>query len=157
MAATIARWNSISALRQEWVNSLRTEISAFFHKVDRFGAIVAQKPTSQSDLAEMRMRRDEAMASYRQIVLRLNFKEANHRKLDLALMNVMDLKDKIDDAKMVSALIASRRVLKEEWERTKFGPFLNVSRSLKRWARNRNLRKKLKKRGNKTPLHRLHE
>ena len=99
VAAGIARWNSISALRQAWVNSLRDEISEFFYKVDRFGAMLAKESHSPAELEELRVRRDEAMASYRQILLRLNFREVQHRKLDYALTSIMDLSDRIDEKK----------------------------------------------------------
>lgn len=146
VAAVISRWNTISGLRQGWVNSLRDEISVFFHKVDRFGAIARKESYSSEELSELRLRRDAAMAAYRQIMLRLNFRETTHRRLDKALMDTMDIADRIDDEKMRVALIYSRRVLKAEWERTKFGPFLAVAQKFKSVRRRSRLRRHRRKR-----------
>lgn len=139
IAAMIARWNSISQLRQAWIDALRREISDFFHCVEKVGA--AASAHDQETKNKQRERRDEAMAAYRQIVLRLNFKEIDHRRLDHALKNALVVNSTIDDGKMTSCLVLSRKVLKKEWDRTKFGPLVNAVYSWKRYTRKRKLKR----------------
>ncbi|MBF7012298.1 hypothetical protein QUC32_21865 [Novosphingobium resinovorum] len=144
VAAAISRWNSISQLRQAWVDALRKDIAEFFHCVEKFGASASAKDTETKN--KLRERRDSAMAVYRQIVLRLNFKEIDHRRLDKALKDVLLIQSTIDDRKMTKCLILSRKVLKQEWDRTKFGPFLSIYYKIKTSRRRRRLLKARKAR-----------
>lgn len=141
IAAIISRWNAISLLRQDWINSLRNEISSFFHAVDVFGATLGNYRKGETEYDVVRQTRDEAMSKYRQVVLRLNFRESAHRILDARLLAVMKVEnDRISEQSVLAALIQSRRILKDEWERTKYGPFTQLSKWWKRRIRNARFR-----------------
>lgn len=136
LAALISRWNSVSQLRQAWVDSLRSEIAEFFDAVERVAAVAMQTPPH----ADLRAKRDAAMFVYRKVLLRLNMREASHRILSRRLEALLLVSHAADLQRVDRALLASRRVLKYEWERTKYGPFLGLALSWKRRARRSRLR-----------------
>lgn len=138
IAALIARWNSVSQLRQAWVDSLRREIAEFFHSIEEISAAHSD-PSLQSKFRE---RRDNALLSYRRVILRLNTAEPEHRLLSKRLKALLSIRAAADLDAVDSAMAAAKQVLKAEWERTKFGPFYPSMRKVKRRARLRKLRKR---------------
>ena len=136
IAAVISRWNAISQLRQAWVDALRKEIADYFLAVERVGESFSGPPEIRR---ELRPRRDHAMYVHRQILLRLNMSERDHRHLDRRLTALLLTGGAADLKQVDLALSAARRVLKREWERTKYGPLMRVARRKKRWVRYRSL------------------
>jgi hypothetical protein len=137
VAAVISRWNSVSQLRQAWVDSLRSEIAEYFHAIEQLSAAFGDP----SQAEKRRERRDHALMSYRQVLLRLNTTEPEHRFLSARLKGLLNVKTAPDLASIDVAMTAAKRVLKAEWERTKFGPFRPLARRLKRRLRLRRLRR----------------
>ena len=142
VAAIISRWNSVSQLRQAWVDSLRKEIAEYFHSIEQLNAAFSDAGLT----SKRRERHDHALLSYRQVLLRLNMDEREHRFLSARLKGLLAIRTSPDLADFDVAMAAAKRVLKAEWERTKFGPFRPIAKCLKRRLRIRRLRRAKSKR-----------
>jgi hypothetical protein len=142
IAAVFTRWNSVSQLRQAWVNDLRSEIADFFDAIEGVRELAGQGQTP-SDFAA---RRSKALHLYRKVQLRLNMSEHNHRLLNKRLTGLLTLNAVAPLDRVDAAILAARRVLKEEWERTKYGPFIRVARRVKRIRKVRSIRRDRKRR-----------
>jgi len=140
IAALISRWNSVSQLRQAWVDALRAEIADFFDAVEK----VSQASVSQ--LIDLRTKRDAAILGYRKIALRLNMREASHRVLARRLEALLTVGRTIDVDRIDNAIVSAKRVLKAEWDRTKYGPFLPIVAFYKARRRLRALAKERRRR-----------
>lgn len=142
VAAIFTRWNSVSQLRQAWVNDLRSEIADFFNAIE---GVVEVAPQARGS-SEFGTRRSKALHLYRKVQLRLNMKEARHRELNKRMTGLLATNAASPNERVDAALLSARRVLKEEWERTKYGPFIRIARRLKRWRRIRAIRGERKRR-----------
>lgn len=149
VAASISRWNAISQLRQAWVDSLRSEIASFFNAIEKVSEALNGSAEARLDL---RPRRDHTMFVYRQILLRLNLREQSHRELNRSLKELLTIGQGIDLVRVDRALMLSRRVLKAEWQRTKFGPLLKIVKSSKARSRRRHLGRLFKNRNKRLAL-----
>jgi hypothetical protein len=142
VAAMFTRWNSVSQLRQAWVNDLRSEIADFFNAIEGVLEVTAQG----SPVSEFGARRSKALHLYRKVQLRLNMREKKHRELNKRLTGLLAINSAKPQDRVDAAVLSARMVLKEEWERTKYGPFLKVARRLKRSRRISAIRRERKKR-----------
>lgn len=142
VAAIFTRWNAVSQLRQAWVNDLRSEIADFFDAVEG----VLEVTALGRNAPEYGARRSKALHLYRKVQLRLNMTERKHRELNAKLTGLLVTNPAKPQERVDAAIRSARSVLKEEWERTKYGPFIRAARRVKRLRRGRAIRQERRRR-----------
>ena len=134
-AALISRSVMISNHRQSWINALRDDLAAFFSAIDR-----TQFERSSSSVAQGTDPKDEprneALLTFRKILMRLNMGEPLHQRLEHLLQHLLT-SDKISNQENLDECVAlARAILKHEWEVTKYGPFTPIVILIKsQWRR----------------------
>lgn len=147
MAAVVGWWSAkavaISNHRQNWINALREDLAQFLKEVDvlhyRVARLAGSKgsPATVDDLDKQQDARNSAMLAYRRILMRLNMNEASSIELGERLNDLMIVSSAVADSQRIDAVLsASRKVLKQEWEVTKYGIFTWIMR-----LKNRRFRK----------------
>jgi hypothetical protein len=146
--AAIVGWLSAKAVaisnhRQNWINALRDHIAQYLNKIEVIhNRVVAVdgghgKPGTTEDLERLQEARNDALLTYRLILLRLNMTEKSHILLAQRLEEFLLVQEFTPDSqKMRDVLTQARQVLKEEWDVTKYGVFTKPIISLKNlWRR----------------------
>ena len=134
VAAVVGWWSAkavaISTHRQNWINALRDDLVTFLKEVELLHYRVAMlagdrsKPPTIDTLEQQQDTRNAAMLVYRHILMRLNLTEPDHVALEQALLSLLVVtKSTADGPRIASAVDLSRRVLKAEWDVTKYGLF----------------------------------
>jgi hypothetical protein len=75
------------------------------------------------------------LLAYRKILMRLNMIEPLHQQLEKALESLLIVRGQtVDQNDLAAAVTLARKVLKREWEVTKYGPFTTIMAAVKtRW------------------------
>ncbi len=139
-AALIARSVMISTHRQAWINALREDLAAFFTAIDVIHFRMAMLSTSghASSLEEQQKARNDALLTYRKVLMRLNMNETLHQQLETSLESLLNVGGKaVDQEELRAAVTLARTILKREWEVTKYGPLTPPVTRLKTWWRRR--------------------
>jgi hypothetical protein len=135
-AALISRSVMISNHRQAWINALRDDLAAFFTAIDviHFRMAMLWQGGDVSKLEEQQKARNDLLLAHRKILMRLNMSEPLHQELEKALEVLLMVRGKaVDQGELTGAVTLARRVLKREWEVTKYGSFTAPVLALKRW------------------------
>jgi len=130
MAAAVGWMSSkavaISNHRQNWINALRDDLVAFFKGIDEMNHIVPALFDSRDDNAVFEEKKHEARIAalmvYRRLLLLLNIDDPLHNALIEKLNALLTIEGVVEDSHRIDAAIeTARRVLKHEWEKTKYG------------------------------------
>lgn len=114
VSARTSKAVAIAGHRQAWINALRDHLSDYFHLIDRLVAARSRHDTAGPSAAKEA--RQIAEKEYRQILLRLNAGEPQHKELATTLHLLLD---EAKEENLAIAMRMSRAVLKREWEVTK--------------------------------------
>jgi hypothetical protein len=135
IAAVIAWYVNISNHRQAWIDALRDDLAAFFKELEIIYHAVSDllAPTTATDGSEALNKTHEARIAilfvHRRILLRLNRTEPMHVELADKLASFMRVSTKVPDQQAIEDTVdLARRLLKQEWEVTKWGPFTRLMR-----------------------------
>jgi hypothetical protein len=124
VAAAISWRIAISNYRQAWINALRDDIAALLKDLEDLHHVFAFVPLDDGWEASKHEARLKILFSYWRIVLRLNRTEGLHQELRQRLDELMLVRDRVPDRTSVEqAIDLARRILKQEWEVTKYGVF----------------------------------
>lgn len=124
IAALVGHWTAIWSHRQAWINALRDDIAEFFKSVEKMNYVI--KDYLQDSAATEEKRRDARIAVlfvYGRIRLRLNRTEDRHIELETKLGQFVNepLSQVLADGNRIDETIdLARRILKDEWEATKY-------------------------------------
>lgn len=113
------RANVISSNRQDWINSLRNEVSAFVADSVIASSMLSQKVGDSVGALELMK---AILLRIQKVRLLLNPSESEHNELVLAMQDVFTnlRNDKYDITSSNNKIIEiSQGVLKKEWERVK--------------------------------------
>jgi len=131
VSAMVGWWSAkavaISNHRQNWINALRDDLVSFLKEVDvlRFRVPKMLRDGDPADVEKQQEARNEAMAAYRRVLMRLNITEQLHVNLATELFTLMTVHSAdLDEPKIYAVVNASREVLKYEWSVAKYGLFL---------------------------------
>jgi hypothetical protein len=112
---------------------LREDLALYLKEIDvmhfrlskMFGHL--GQPGTTEDLERQQETRTEALLVYRRILLRLNMREALHLALEERLKDLLVVQGRVLDSNKADAvIIAARRLLKHEWEITKYGAWTPI-------------------------------
>ena len=126
ISAFIGHHVAISNHRQAWINALRDDIAEFVKLLERLAYVVRdwmKDSTAEGVEEKRRVARTELLFIYERIRLRLNQREENHLELEQKLSEFINepLLTKLEDRACINDVIdLSRRILKDEWEVTKY-------------------------------------
>jgi hypothetical protein len=127
VAAILSRWSVISNLRQNWINALRDDLATYLTEIDAMHFRLRRLydgPATTDDLEKQQETRNAALLVYRRILLRLNTEEVEHVALAESLKNLLTIKTTAVDTRGIDvAITTARRLLKQEWNVTKYGIF----------------------------------
>jgi hypothetical protein len=124
VAALVGHLTAISNDRQAWINALRDDLAEFFKALERLNYVISDymKDSVQNE-EKKREARVALLFVYERIRLRLNRVEDMHLQLEGKLREFLDnpLQEMMGDRKKVDeAVDLARKVLKHEWEATKY-------------------------------------
>lgn len=124
IAAFVGHLTAISNDRQAWINALRDDLAEFFKALERLNYVVSDYlKDSESNEEKRREARVALLFVYERIRLRLNSVEDMHMRLENKLRDFLDnpLGEMLADRKKVDEVVdLAQRVLKQEWEATKY-------------------------------------
>jgi hypothetical protein len=138
ISALIGHHVAISGHRQAWINALRDDLAEFVRRLDVLAyAIRDWMNDSEADGVEQKRRvaRTDLLLVYERIRLRLNQSEASHIELEAKLTAFIDepLLKNLETRTRINELIAlARKILKDEWEVTKYPWKPYIARAKKR-------------------------
>jgi hypothetical protein len=128
VAALIGWGVSISNHRQAWINALRDDLASFIKELEGMHYAIGDllKGDGNAVLEEKkRQARMGVLFVYWRIVLRLNRTEAMHAELIQRLDALMTVTEITPNKAMIDeAIDLARRILKREWEVTKYGAWI---------------------------------
>jgi hypothetical protein len=138
--AAILGWLAIKSVmianhRQAWINGLRDDLAEFFTNIDAIYFFMAKQPQSGSaaNLEDQQKTRRAVLLSHRRILMRLNMTGQLHQDLEETLQPLLVVRGQtVDQQELGRAVSLARRVLKHEWEVTKYGMFTTPIVHLKR-------------------------
>lgn len=137
-AALISRSIMIANNRQAWINALRDDLAQFFTSIDviHFRMAMLSQGGDVSKLEDQQKARNDVLLAHRRILMRLNMNEPLHEQLEKALEALLIVRGKtVDQDDLAAAVTLARRVLKREWEVTKYGPFTAPVVAVRTWWR----------------------
>ncbi len=142
-AALIAHAGTISNHRQDWINALRDDLAEFQKQIalinEAVSDLAGSPDASESKIREKRARKIKHSLYFihNRLLLRLNPSEPLHislaGNLQKALELVRDRTPQYDQAGII--LRESQKILKQEWEVAKYGPFTRFIHKLKNLRR----------------------
>jgi hypothetical protein len=129
--AAILGWLGIKSVmianhRQAWINALRDDLAEFFTSVDviHFRMATPAHSGNADDLESQQKARNAVLLAHRKILMRLNMTEALHQDLENKLDRLLLVQGQTPEPRdMTAAVHLARKVLKHEWEVTKYGIF----------------------------------
>jgi hypothetical protein len=130
IVAGLISWRiAISNHRQSWINALRDDLADFLKELEIMHYAIGSLLSAAADDGTLEQRKQDArvavLFTYWRIVLRLNRNEQAHFDLKKKLDDLMVVRTKVPDRKMLDETVdLARRILKREWEVTKYGIFL---------------------------------
>lgn len=139
LAAAIGWRISIANHRQAWINALRDDIVTFLKESETLRAVTTKHRFFGGEIRDTEEERRQAwiamMFVYWRIVLRLNRREPMHIELRKKLNAITAETDKPVDFGLIEEMVdLARKVLKREWDVTKYGIFMRPITWLKaRW------------------------
>jgi hypothetical protein len=140
-AAFIAKRIKIAEFRQAWINALRENIASYLKAIDtvRYHVDLIERPGATSDdLERLQNARNEAMLSYRLVLMRLNITEVAHIQLAQELNRLLVVKTRTPDTEQIDRVIThAREVLRHEWAVTKYGIVTRPIVKAKNWFKRR--------------------
>src|SRR5271156_5535562 len=142
-AALITRSVMISNHRQAWINALREDLAAFFTSIDvvHFKMAMLSLGEENGRLEEQQKARNNALLTYRKILMRLNINEPLHQQLEKSLEALLVVRHTtVNQDEITATVTLARIILKREWEVTKYGSFTVPMSRLKTWWRQRETR-----------------
>jgi hypothetical protein len=137
-AALITRSVMISNHRQAWINGLREDLAAFFTAIDviYFKIAALSQGGEIKHLEEQQSARNDVLIAYRKILMRLNMNEPLHQQLEESLEALLTITEKsANQEQLAHTVTLARRILKQEWEVTKYGPLTAPATHFKKWWR----------------------
>lgn len=124
IAAFVGHFTAISNFRQAWINALRDDLAEFFKALEELNYIMRDYLKDSVKFEEKRREaRIAALSIYERIRLRLNKDEGKHIQLENKLGEFLNepLGEILADRNKINeAVDLARRVLKCEWETTKY-------------------------------------
>jgi len=124
-AALLSRWSLISNLRQKWIDALRDDLAEYFRQIDasyQNARPIGMPGATSEDVDLLQASRNHAMLFYRRILLRLNMNESLHRKLNESLKRLQIVTSATPSSELIDKAVSlSQQVLKQEWNRAKYG------------------------------------
>jgi hypothetical protein len=138
IAAFINWLVAISGFRQAWINALRDDLSTYFQELEKMHYVIGDLLRERSEANERKKReaRIVILFVYSRIVLRLNRTEKMHIELRQKLDELMTTTETIPDrAKVEEVVDLARKILKQEWNVTKYGPAAPLVIKAKKWWR----------------------
>jgi hypothetical protein len=138
VAALISRSVMIANNRQAWINALRDDLAQFFTSIDviHFSIATLSRGGDVSKLDDQQKARNDVLLAHRKILMRLNMNEPLHQQLEKALEALLLVRGTtMNQDDLAAAVTLARRVLKREWEVTKYGPFTEPVVVFKTWWR----------------------
>jgi len=133
-AALIARSVMVSNHRQAWINGLREDLAAFFAAIDLVHATTTSEDANKLDA--LKEARNDAVVTFRRILMRLNMNEPLHQELEKLLESLLAIQGAVtNQVDLKAAVQLARKILKREWEVTKYGAFTWPIVNLKLWWR----------------------
>jgi hypothetical protein len=130
---------AISYHRQSWINALREDLALFLKELDVMHDRLSKtfghmgQPGTTEDLDRQAEARYDTLIVFRRILLRLNMREPTHIALETQLRDLLLVRERVlDSARVDAVIIAARRLLKHEWDVTKYGILTSTVVRLKR-------------------------
>jgi hypothetical protein len=124
IAAAVGHLTAISNHRQAWINALRDDLAEFFKSLETMNYTIRDYlQNSEPNEEKRRTARVAVLFVYERIRLRLNRVEKMHIELERKLRAFLDnpISEMLADrTKIDEAADLARRVLKTEWETTKY-------------------------------------
>ena len=124
IAAVVGHLTTISNFRQAWINALRDDLAEFFKSLETMNYAISDYLKDSLQNEEKRCAaRTVVLFDYERIRLRLNRVEPMHIELEQKLREFLDQplgQMLADRTKIDEAADLARRVLKTEWEATKY-------------------------------------
>ena len=124
IAALVGHLTTISNYRQAWINALRDDLAEFFKALETMNYVIFNYLKDSEKYDEPRREARVALLFvYERIRLRLNRVEEMHAHLESKLREFLDKpigEMMADRNKINEAVDLARRVLKSEWEVTKY-------------------------------------
>lgn len=124
ISALVGHWTAISNDRQAWINALRDDLAEFFKALENMRYVIGDYLKNSVQFEEKkREARIAVLFVYERIRLQLNRVEDKHIQLESKLREFLNeplggiLADR---CKIDEAVDLARRVLKCEWEATKY-------------------------------------
>lgn len=137
IAALIGWFVAVAKFRQAWIDALRDDLALFFQELEKIHYATDDVLGDGGEENEQKERdaRIAILFVYSRIVLRLNRTETEHIELRRLLDGLMTVSEKVPDrAKVEQTVDLARRILKQEWEVTKYGPLAPLAiRAKKSW------------------------
>jgi hypothetical protein len=129
---------AISNHRQAWINALRDDLSTFLKELEVMHDALRSLLAAKTDDGTLEQKKSEArigvLFTYWRIILRLNQTEQTHVELKQKLDDLLIVSNPVPDrAKINDAVNLARRILKREWDVTKYGIFLRPILRVKHW------------------------
>src|SRR5260370_42275548 len=129
IAAVVGWFVAISNHRQAWINALRDDLATYLKELEVMHYVIGKifSCKDANDLPELENQKHNARVSvlfvHRRILLRLNRTESLHVQLVEKLDGFMRVESRVPDQKAVDDMVnVARKLLKREWEVTKWGP-----------------------------------
>ena len=137
VAALITWRTAISNHRQAWINDLRDDISTYLKELEAMHYAIGNLFSAETDDGTLEKQKQEARIAilfvYWRIVLRLNRTEEMHVELRQRLDDLMVVTKRVPDrVQLNDAVDLARRILKREWDVTKYWPFTDLVLWVKR-------------------------
>jgi hypothetical protein len=113
-------------------------LAAFFTALDviHFKMALLSQGGEIRQLEEQQKARNDVLIAYRKILMRLNMSEPLHQELERSLEALLRVKDKTPNQEQVTRTVTlARKILKHEWEVTKYGPLTGPAIYFKNWWR----------------------
>jgi hypothetical protein len=130
IVAAIISWKvAISNHRQAWINALRDDLATFLKDLETMHHTIGSLLAAAIDDGTLEKQKNEArvaiLFTYWRIVLRLNRTEVTHIDLRQRLDDLMVVSGTVPDRSKVNDTVdLARRILKREWDVTKYGILL---------------------------------
>jgi hypothetical protein len=142
ISAIVGHWTAISNHRQAWINALRDDLAEFFKEVETLNYVIGDFLKDSVKVEDKRREvRISVLFAYERIRMRLNRVEERHIELERKLGEFLNepLNQALADrTKINEAVDLARKVLKCEWETTKYPWKPRWKKIQKLWARKSN-------------------
>jgi hypothetical protein len=130
IVAGLISWRiAVSNFRQSWINALRDDLATYLKELENMHHAIGRLlheagPDEEQNKQDARV---AVLFVYWRIVLRLNRVEPMHIELRQKLDDMMIVSAKVPDRDKIEEIVdLARRILKQEWNVTKYGMFTSL-------------------------------